>query len=390
MILQSKARPVRIRIKSGGEEHSSFESLKRHFCVKDLLPSAKDGRLSRWLRQQGEETVANSIDEQSNELPAAGDSASITEQAYLKFVLAFFDFEYSQISTKQALWEQWSATSYANCYECQNLGKEVAEAFVKEKKAKEDEKMKSSYSLALKKYKEEPDSRTKIEWMDIFSCFKTKMIEDVDYNWLMYEITSMEEYLEKSAELGHKIAKEILSPNRFENVSMQDFFTFFYLIKDYNIYYSNYLKDVLAFARKEIKVKKPIDICLKKDIIEILEAWNRFDSLERKFDDTWLNRIQILKPEASFICGVFEEYWKKSSQKYYEQYENSFELCKMRIDWMARKANICTICAASEAGVYRYMNLSRIDQTDSSYKKVADLVKFILLHIFDTYSYEIR
>lgn len=388
MILQAKARPVRIRIKSDGEEHSSFESLKRHFCVKDLLPSAKDGRLLRWLRQQGEDSVANCIDAQSNELPSTED---LTEQAYIKFVLAFFesDFKHSQISTKQGLLEQWNTTSYANCHECQNLAKEIADALAKEEKAREDEKMRNSYSLALQMYKNNNGSRSKIEWMDIFSGFENQRKEDAEYFWLMYEITSMEKYLEKSAQLGHDKAKAILMPNRFEEATTQNFSSFFYLIKDYNIYFGNYLREALAFARKEIRVNKTIDISLKKDIIEILEAWNRFDSLERKFDDSWLNRIQTLKPEATFICGVFDEYWNKPSRKYYGRYA-SFELCKMRIAWLTQKADICTICATSSSGINRYMNLSRIERNDTSYKKVADLVKFILLHIFDTYSYEIR
>lgn len=52
MKIIAKAKPVKIRIKSGGEEHSSLESLKRNFSFKDIEPLL-DGRLSRWLKQQG-------------------------------------------------------------------------------------------------------------------------------------------------------------------------------------------------------------------------------------------------------------------------------------------------------------------------------------------------
>ena len=58
MELIPKAKPVKIRIKSGGEEHSSLESLKRNFSISDINPLL-DGRLARWLRQQGESAVAD-------------------------------------------------------------------------------------------------------------------------------------------------------------------------------------------------------------------------------------------------------------------------------------------------------------------------------------------
>ena len=60
MILQAKARPVKIRIKSGGLEHSSLESLKSHFQLKDVC-QLLDGRLYRWLLQLGHEDLAKRI-----------------------------------------------------------------------------------------------------------------------------------------------------------------------------------------------------------------------------------------------------------------------------------------------------------------------------------------
>lgn len=54
MRIIAKAKPIRIRIKSGGEEHSSLDSLRQNLCVQDLWPLVKDKRLSRWLRQLGE------------------------------------------------------------------------------------------------------------------------------------------------------------------------------------------------------------------------------------------------------------------------------------------------------------------------------------------------
>ena len=57
-----KAKPIQIRIKSGGEEHSSLDSLRQNLCVQDLWPLVKDKRLSRWLMQLGEVDLAHAID----------------------------------------------------------------------------------------------------------------------------------------------------------------------------------------------------------------------------------------------------------------------------------------------------------------------------------------
>lgn len=61
MKIIAKAKPVKIRIKSGGEEHSSLDSLKRNFNIEDIK-FLLDGRLSRWLRQQGEIELAYNVD----------------------------------------------------------------------------------------------------------------------------------------------------------------------------------------------------------------------------------------------------------------------------------------------------------------------------------------
>ena len=66
MKLIPKAKPVKIRIKSGGEEHSSLDSLKRNFNISDIQPLL-DGRLVRWLKQQGENELANVISEVNSE-----------------------------------------------------------------------------------------------------------------------------------------------------------------------------------------------------------------------------------------------------------------------------------------------------------------------------------
>lgn len=83
MKLESKAKPVKIRIKSGGEEHSSLDSLKHNFCVSDLIPLQKDGRLSRWLKQLNENELAEKIENI--------DIKELTQESYINFLKSFFE-----------------------------------------------------------------------------------------------------------------------------------------------------------------------------------------------------------------------------------------------------------------------------------------------------------
>ncbi|MCQ2093766.1 MAG: hypothetical protein MJY81_02070 [Bacteroidaceae bacterium] len=62
MKLIPKARPVRIRISSGGIEHSSLTSLKEHFSLEDVMGLIANGSLARWLRQCGESELAGVIE----------------------------------------------------------------------------------------------------------------------------------------------------------------------------------------------------------------------------------------------------------------------------------------------------------------------------------------
>ena len=86
MLLETSATPIRIRIVSGGEEHSSLESLRNNFSLKDVLPTVKDGRLAKWLRQKGEYTLAESV----AAFKIRSDMSKPVEGELLKFLYLFF------------------------------------------------------------------------------------------------------------------------------------------------------------------------------------------------------------------------------------------------------------------------------------------------------------
>lgn len=101
MKLIPKAKPVKIRIKSGGEEHSSLDSLMHNFDVFNI-GSLLDGRLVRWLKQQGENELAEVVD--------GIDASSLQTVHGLMYLMKIFFPEYIEkngINDLLALTESW-------------------------------------------------------------------------------------------------------------------------------------------------------------------------------------------------------------------------------------------------------------------------------------------
>lgn len=92
MKLIAKAKPIKIRIKSGGEEHSSLDSLRQNLCVQDLWPLIQDKRLERWLRQLGETNIAHDVDALSGK--------ALSNDIYFKVLFLFMNKEFVQHSIK--------------------------------------------------------------------------------------------------------------------------------------------------------------------------------------------------------------------------------------------------------------------------------------------------
>ncbi|MDE6042770.1 MAG: hypothetical protein K2G07_04390 [Muribaculaceae bacterium] len=65
MKLIAKAKPVRIRIKSGNEEHISLDSLRKNFVWADVS-QLFDGRLSKWLKRINKDAIAERLSELEN------------------------------------------------------------------------------------------------------------------------------------------------------------------------------------------------------------------------------------------------------------------------------------------------------------------------------------
>ncbi len=85
MKLEPIAKPIRIRIKLGKSEYSNLDDVKKNFSINELYPLFKDGRLERWLRQNGEIRLAN----KSTSLSEYCGNGGLAD--YVLFMSLFFD-----------------------------------------------------------------------------------------------------------------------------------------------------------------------------------------------------------------------------------------------------------------------------------------------------------
>lgn len=99
MKLIPKAKPIRIRIKSGGVEHSSVESLCEHFSFYDLLPLVASGGLSRWLQQINRTDLQEKLDK----IAASAHRSTLSFQQGEAFFHLFVEDKRKPISTTTIL-----------------------------------------------------------------------------------------------------------------------------------------------------------------------------------------------------------------------------------------------------------------------------------------------
>lgn len=204
MRIIAKAKPIRIRIKSGEEEHSSLDSLRRNLCVQELWPLIKDHRLSRWLRQLGEVDLAHDIDALSE--------SQLDFSTYFKVLLLFLkdDLVGRHVTELYTLFSFW--------HDC--------------------EKRKSKNYDSLRKYllstsegakfifKQYPEEVSDGEWWKVFCTFENE--EDPEFLFeqgkLAFEgftnfdkdLVRGKKLIEKAAELHNQKAIDFVKSNKFD------------------------------------------------------------------------------------------------------------------------------------------------------------------------------
>ncbi len=106
MKLTSTPKPVRFRIMSGGEEHSSLDSLRHNFCVDDL--KIIENQLLRWLKRQGKE--GEQIAKRLEVMPNGLSNCSSLDDYFSIYQVFFFNIisSFSNNIDKMAKWPCFS------------------------------------------------------------------------------------------------------------------------------------------------------------------------------------------------------------------------------------------------------------------------------------------
>lgn len=157
MRIIAKAKPIRIRIKSGGEEHSSLDSLRQNLCVQDLWPLIKDHRLSRWLMQLGEVDLAHAIDALS--------VGQLDVSTYFNVLVIFLkdDLVGHHVTELYTLFSFW--------HDCEKRKSKNSDSLRKY--------LLSKYEGAKFIFKQYPKELSDGEWWDVFSKFENE--EDPEF-----------------------------------------------------------------------------------------------------------------------------------------------------------------------------------------------------------------
>ena len=199
-----KAKPIRIRIKSGGEEHSSLDSLRQNLCVQDLWPLVKDKRLSRWLMQLGEVDLAHAIDALS--------VGQLDVSTYFKVLVIFLkdDLVGHHVTELYTLFSFWHDCEKRKSKNYDSLRKYLL----------------STYEGAKFIFKQYPEEVSDGEWWNVFCKFENE--EDPEFLFeqgkLAFEgftnfdkdLVRGKKLIEKAAELHNQKAIDFVKSNKFD------------------------------------------------------------------------------------------------------------------------------------------------------------------------------
>lgn len=204
MRIIAKAKPIRIRIKSGGEEHFSLDSLCRNLCVQELWPLIKDHRLSRWLMQLGEVDLAHEIDALSE--------CQLDFSTYFKVLVIFLkdDLVGRHVTELYTLFSFWHDCEKRKSKNYDSLRKYLL----------------SKYEGAKFIFKQYPEELSGGEWWDVFCKYENE--EDPEFLFeqgkLAFEgftnfdkdLVRGKKLIEKAAELHYQKAIDFVKSNKFD------------------------------------------------------------------------------------------------------------------------------------------------------------------------------
>lgn len=306
MRIIAKAKPIRIRIKSGGEEHFSLDSLRQNLNVQDLWPLIKDNRLSRWLRQLGETELAHSVESLINE--------ELDEHAYF-YVLKLFlkeRFDNSQIHDIYSLFGYWHDCEKRTPKNYDSLRKYLLSQY-------------EGAKFIFKQYSEEISDG---EWWDVFSKYKNK--EDPEFLFkqgkLAFEgftksdgsnfdkdLVRGKELIEKAAELHNQEAIDFVKSNKFDVARKLAMLTPEAKEKIDNLI-CRWKSEKIGFITKKTAYDEEIVREVKKLLQEFTLLWKASAFVvtaeaEVKYDD--LDESDVFFKERKFVLDLVRYYYGK-------------------------------------------------------------------------------
>lgn len=296
-----QAKPVKIRIMSGGEEHSSLDSLLHHFDIEDVC-SLLDGRLSRWLKGQNEMKLAEYIESIENKEP-------YNDNRKLDIIKRLFVKEdMPECNTLLDVAEWWRKTTDYSA-NCQLLYQYI----VKTCDAEE----------LLKIYEKKDDLPYINNWLDLFEQHKDEHNADA---WYWYGVLSNQKsWIEKAKEAGSTLALEYMNneyeSNEVDAIKAQQIVDYFgetlykcKFIRKEKQYQSHSLTE---FAKFKLNAKEEEFVKLLLDIEEALirnpqfdeTAWDDIVTIYTvKWHESLTNTDSFLFHEKVFLLVLYDSY----------------------------------------------------------------------------------
>ena len=308
MRIIAKAKPIRIRIKSGGEEHFSLDSLRQNLNVQDLWPLIKDNRLSRWLRQLGETELAHSVESLINE--------ELDEHAYF-YVLKLFlkeRFDNSQIHDIYSLFGYW--------HDCEKRTPKNYDSLRKY--------LLSQYQGAKFIFKQYANEFSDGEWWDVFSKFENEKDPEFlfeqgklafdgftksDGSNFDKDLVRGKELIEKAAELHNQEAIDFVKSNKFDVARKLAMLTPEAKEKIDNLI-CRWKSEKIGFITKKTAYDEEIVREVKKLLQEFTLLWKASAFVvtaetEAKYDD--LDESDVFFKERKFVLDLVRYSYSKET-----------------------------------------------------------------------------
>ena len=310
MRIIAKAKPIQIRIKSGGEEHFSLDSLRQNLNVQDLWPLIQDNRLSRWLRQLGEVDLAHEIDALSE--------SQLNFSTYFKVLVLFLndDLVEHHVTELYTLFTFWHDCGKIKSKNYDSLRKYLL----------------SQYEGAKFIFKQYAEEFSDGEWWDVFCKFEKE--EDPEFLFKQgklafdgftksdgsnfdKDLVRGKELIEKAAELHNQEAIDFVKSNKFDVARKLAMLTSEAKEKIDNLI-CRWKSEKIGFITKKTAYDEEIVRDVKKLLQEFTSLWKTYTifvwesvtaEAEAKYDD--LDESDVFFKERKFVLDLVHYSYSK-------------------------------------------------------------------------------